>query len=102
MAPHSAWWNEADEKAHLRRSGGESWGHDALFLKVRVDNAAAIALYESCGYELVETREVVAGEMPAWQERWKGGVLPLCLMRKAFADVTQAVGSGEEPNPPPS
>lgn len=48
-------------------------------LQVREDNAPANRLYEGDGWKHLEMR---VAELPAWQERWKGGVRPLRLMRK--------------------
>jgi len=56
------------------------WGDSSIYLKVRSDNAAAIKLYDEAGWQTVETR--ARSELPAWQERWKGGGVPLVLMRK--------------------
>lgn len=60
----------------------QQWGDESLHLKVRDDNLAACALYEAEGYDLVETRPIA--ELPAWQDRWKGGAIPLRVMRKTF------------------
>ena len=69
------------------------WGDEALHLKVREDNMAACRLYEGAGYELIETRPVA--DIPSWQEQWKGGVVPLRVMRKrplALPDSTEELG----------
>ena len=69
------------------------WGDEALHLKVREDNMAACRLYEGAGYELIETRPVA--DIPSWQEQWKGGVVPLRVMRKrplTLPDSTEELG----------
>jgi hypothetical protein len=56
------------------------WGDSDLFLKVRTDNAAACALYQSLGYEGCGMRDATG--VPEWQLRWKGSLVPLQLLRK--------------------
>jgi len=60
-----------------------SWGEDNLFLKVRGDNRPALQLYEREGFEPLGLR--APPSLPAWQERWKGGVGPLQLMQKDWS-----------------
>lgn len=67
------------------------WGDSELYLKVRRDNGAAVSLYEEGGWETLETR--ARSELPAWQERWKGGTMPLKLMRKPLPSAPPAVAS---------
>ena len=71
-----------------------SWGDEELYLKVREDNAAASALYERSGYELLEKRG--PPDLPAWQERWKGdgGAQPLLLLRKALPAAERGAAHG--------
>ncbi len=65
-----------------------SWGDDRVFLKVREDNTGGQRLYESCGYDTVESRP--PADLPDWQARWKGGALPLVLMSKRLAPSAAA------------
>lgn len=65
------------------------WGDSNLWLQVRGDNEAACKLYESAGFEFLETR--AAPELAAWRDRWKGGALPLRLMRKSIAEPSETV-----------
>lgn len=66
-----------------------SWGEGMVFLKVREDNEAARQLYVSEGYTRLEGRP--APELPGWQERWKGGALPLELMSKQLSSSSGEV-----------
>jgi ribosomal protein S18 acetylase RimI-like enzyme len=34
-----------------------AWGYEAVYLKVRVSNEAAVRLYSSVGYEIVQEEE---------------------------------------------
>ena len=54
----------------------------ALCLQVREGNERALELYRRNRYEVLDSRVPV--DVPAWQERWKGGApgTPLTLMRK--------------------
>lgn len=63
-----------------------AWG-DGMYLKVREGNDAAHAMYTRSGFEIVDTRE--PPPQPAWQERWKGGVGPLQLMRKDLSGSSE-------------
>ena len=53
-----------------------------MLLQVREGNGRALELYRRNRYEVLDSR--VPLEVPAWQERWKGGApgTPLTLMRK--------------------
>ena len=71
------------------------WGDSRLFLKVRQDNDAARQLYQAKGYQLLEGRS--APELPAWQERWKGGAMPLELMYKQLFPPSAATLRAKQP-----
>jgi ribosomal protein S18 acetylase RimI-like enzyme len=75
------------------------WGEEQIFLKVRVDNAAASELYAKEGFSVLETREPTS--MPSWQERWKGGLTPLVLMRKQLPPSLDAPASTSNREPRP-
>jgi len=66
------------------------WGDPQLFLKVRTDNAAADLLYRSLGYESCGLRDATG--VPDWQTRWKGGLVPLQLLRKTVPRLTMQAG----------
>ena len=70
------------------------WGDETLHLKVRDDNPAACALYDGAGYDVIETRPVA--ELPSWQEQWKGGAVPLRVMRKRLSMPESAADLGRE------
>lgn len=68
-----------------------AWGDTSLFLKVRSDNEAASALYASQGWDHVATRPPAT--MPDWQSRWKGGAMPLRLLKKSALTARAAGGA---------
>jgi len=77
----------------------QGWGESRLFLKVKGDNEGALRLYEREGFAHLGKRG--PPPLPAWQERWKGGVGPLQLWRKDFeASTTAAALATPKPKGP--
>lgn len=76
-------------RALLQRAEEEclAWEERYLFLKVKESNARAAALYRRAGFEQFAVR--MPTDVPAWQERWKGGTQPLTLMSKRVREPPQ-------------
>lgn len=76
-----------------------TWDERLLFLKVRHDNQPALRLYEVEGFEHLGERD--PPDLPSWQERWKGGVSQLSLMRKTVGASESGAGASFAPPPRP-
>lgn len=99
VAPEARRYGVARSLVARCEATARAWGDRAMFLKVRTDNEPAFALYEREGYALLETRG--PAELPEWQERWKGGAVPLRLMSKPLVGPLERVlgGGGALPVP---